>query len=212
MVMTSSFARRVDGRLLLAAAIAGPVHAAGTAAPEPPLPQPPGRSAPAADAPLFRFGGQAYVHRWSHASQHEFTPAAQPDLSTWQDMVTVQVYDNVANPDELSLVANGVLVAYLKTGQVLRTTVARAMPGRPAEQFLVALLPADGVRELVFARFRLAPEGGQALVYSHRVYGAQPDEAASEWLRAHGAATEAAMKAWTDIPSVVALRALPQSP
>lgn len=173
-----------------------------------------GTAVSAADASAaFAFGGKPYLHRWSHGGQHEFTPSAQPDLSAWQDMVTVQVYDKVNNPDELALVANGVLVAYQKAGQVLRTSTSQATPERPSEHVVVALLQDKGVREMVFARFRLASDGGgEAIVYSHRVYGAQPDAAADAWLTANGAATEQAMMAWVDIPSVAALRALPQSP
>lgn len=201
---------RLPGAALLAAALATNVSATAGA---PVTPAAAGTAGVAAAATTFAFAGKSYVHRWSHAGQHEFTPVAQPDLSTWQDMVTLQVYDKVANPDELALVANGVLVAYLKSGQVLRSTLTRATPDRAAEQLVVALLRSDGVRELVFARFRLAPEGGgEAIIYSHRVYGAEPDDAAGDWLRAHGTATEQAMTAWTDIPSAAALRRLPQSP
>jgi hypothetical protein len=194
--------------VLLAAVLAGALLAASQATPAPAA-----ASAAAAGAPLFRFAGKPFVHRWSKGGQHEFTPPAQPDLSAWQDMVTLQVYDKVTNPDELALVTDGVLVAYQKAGLVLRSSAFQATPGLPAEHVVVALLQDKGVREMVFARFRLALDGGgEAIVYSHRVYGTQPDEAADAWFRANGAATEQAMRAWTDIPSVAALRALPQSP
>lgn len=199
--------RRPLSPVLLAAALAGARLPAGAAAPEPPA-----ASAAAAGATLFQFAGQPFVHRWSHAGQHEFTPLAQPDLAKWQDMITVQLYDKVSNDDELALVANGVLVAYQKAGQVIRANSLAATPGRPAEHLVVALLHDRGVREMVFARFRLTPGGGQALVYSHRVYGAEPDDAAGAWFRANDIPTEQAMMAWTDIPSAATLRALPQSP
>ena len=194
--------------LLLAAALAGapPVGRAAS-------PVAPAASAAEAGAPLFQFAGKPFVHRWSHAGQHEFTPLAQPDLARWQDMVIVQLFDKVSNDDELALVANGVLVAYQKAGQVLRANTVRATAERPAEHLVVALLHDKGVREMVFARFRLAPGGGgQALVYSHRVYGTEPDDAAGAWFRANDIPTEQAMMAWTDILSAAALRALPQSP
>jgi hypothetical protein len=193
--------------VLLAAVLSGALLPAGAAAPELPA-----ASAAEAGAPLFQFAGKPFVHRWSHAGQHEFTPLAQPDLAKWQDMVTVQLYDKVRNDDELALVANGVLVAYQKAGQVIRTNSLQATPERPAEHLVVAMLHDKGVREMVFARFRLTPGGGQALVYSHRVYGTEPDDAAGAWFRANDIPTEQAMMAWTDIPSAAALRALPQSP
>ena len=166
----------------------------------------------AAVAPLFEFAGKPFVHRWSHGGQHEFTPPAQPDLAAWSDMVTVQLYDQVRTGDQLAFVADGVLVAYQKTGLVVRTSRSQALPGHPAEHVLVAVLSDKGVREIVFARFRLTPEGGQALIYSHRVYGEQPDDAARAWFRENDTAAERAMMAWTDIPSAATLRALPQSP
>jgi len=193
--------------LLLAAALAGVLPMACAASPEAPA-----ASAAEVGAPLFEFAGKPFVHRWSHAGQHEFTPPAQPDLARWRDMVTVQLYDKVRNADELALVANGVLVAYQKAGQVIRTNSLKPTPERPAEHLVVAVLHDKGVREMVFARFRLTPGGGQALVYSHRVYGTEPDDAAGAWLRANDMPTEQAMMAWTDIPSLAALRALPQSP
>lgn len=193
--------------LLLAAALAAALPAADAASPEPPA-----ASAAVAAAPLFQFAGTPFVHRWSHAGQHEFTPPAQPDLDKWQDMVTVQLYDKVTTADQLAFVANGVLVAYQKAGLVIRTNSLKATAGRPAEHMVVAILQDAGVREMVFARFRLTPEGGQAVVYSHRVYGMQPDAAASAWFREHDLPLEKAMMTWTDIPTVAALRALPQSP
>jgi len=186
--------------LLLAAALAAALPAADAASPEPPA-----ASAEVAAAPLFQFAGTPFVHRWSHAGQHEFTPPAQPDLDKWQDMVTVQLYDKVTTADQLAFVANGVLVAYQKAGLVIRTNSLKATAGRPAEHMVVAILQDAGVREMVFARFRLTPEGGQAVVYSHRVYGMQPDAAASAWFREHDLPLEKAMMTWTDIPTVTAL-------
>jgi hypothetical protein len=194
---------------LLAVALASALSPADAA--DAPAPAP--ASAAAATAPVFRFDGKPFVHRWSKGGQHEFTPPAQPDLDNWQDMVTVQLYDHVSNADQLAFVANGVLVAYQKSGLIVRTNSLKATPQRPAEHMVVAILQDQGVREMVFARFRLAPEGGgQAVVYSHRVYGMQPDAAASAWFREHDLPLEKAMMTWTDIPSVAALRALPQSP
>jgi hypothetical protein len=193
--------------LLLAAALAGSVPLAVAATPESPA-----AAAPVAAAPLFQFAGTPFVHRWSHAGQHEFTPPAQPDLDHWQDMVTVQLYDKVRNADELAFVADSVLLAYRKSGRVVRSASTTAVPDLPAEHMVVAVLHDKGLREMVFARFRLTPDGGQALVYSHRVYGLNPDDEAGKWFRANDPAIAQAMMAWTDIPSVTALRALPQSP
>lgn len=201
--------RRPALQVLLAVALASALSPTGAAG----VQETPAASATAEAAPVFRFDGKPFVHRWSKDGQHEFTPPAQPDLDKWQDMVTVQLYDNVSNADQLAFVANGVLVAYQKSGLIIRTNSLQATPQRPAEHMVVAILQDKGVREMVFARFRLTSEGrGQAVVYSHRVYGTQPDAAASAWFREHDIPLEKAMMTWTDIPSVASLRALPQSP
>lgn len=199
--------RNLFSQLLLAAVLAGALPAAGVAAPLPPA-----ASGALSGVPMFEFAGMPFAHRWSHAGQSEFTPPAQPDLSSWQDMVTVQLYDKVRNADELAFVADSVMLAYQKAGLVLRRSASTAVAGGSAEHLVVAVLHDKGLREMVFARFRLMPDGGQVIVYSHRVYGAQPDDAAGQWLRVNDPAIERAMMAWTGIPSVAALRALPQSP
>jgi hypothetical protein len=200
-----------------AAAHAGPASEPAAASAAAPMtasaaaPTPPSTPAPTS-APAFTFAGTPYVHRWSKNGQNEFTPPDQADLARWQDMVTLQLYDKVHSPDQLAFVANSVLLAYRKAGLIIRTNSLVATPQRPAEHMVVAVLQDKGLREMVFARFRLTPEGGEAIVYSHRVYGIKPDDAASAWFRAHDLPMEKAMMTWTDIPSVAALRALPQSP
>ena len=48
----------------------------------------------------------AYIHRWSNAGQHEFTPANDADLERWRDMVTVNVHEVAKDGDQLARVAN----------------------------------------------------------------------------------------------------------
>jgi len=69
-----------------------------------------------------------------------------------------------------------------------------------------------GLRQMVFSRFRMVPEGGEVIVYSHRVYGIKPDAEATAWFKANDIDIEKAMMTWTEIPGVPALQALPQSP
>ncbi|MEP6503746.1 MAG: hypothetical protein ABJD97_10465 [Betaproteobacteria bacterium] len=159
----------------------------------------------------LNFAGTPYLHRWSQHGQNEFTPAPQPDLKKWRDMVTINVYDDVKTGEQLANVANNVLVAYQKAGIIVRTSSSPAQPGRPAQHMIVAVLSAPGVSELVFTRFVLTPEAGEALVYSHRVYSMKPDAAASAWFKAHDIEMEKALMTWEGMPSVPVLRALPQA-
>ncbi len=170
--------------------------------------------APAAPAPptALNFAGTPYLHRWSKGGQHEYTPLPQSDLDQWRDMVSIQVHDTLTTPDQLAILANTALTAYQKAGLILRTHSLRASPGHPAEHMIVAVLSQQGVRQIVYARFRLTPEAGEVIVYSHRVFGMQPDPAATAWLEANDQAVERAMMAWSDLPAVPALRTLPQAP
>jgi hypothetical protein len=166
----------------------------------------------AAPPTTLLFAGVPYLHRWSQRGQNEYTPLPQSDLAKWRDMVTIQVYDQVTTADQLAQVANTVLLAYQKDGLIIRTNSLAASPGHPAQHMIVAVLSGQGVREMVFARFMLAPEAGEVIVYSHRVYGIQPDAAASAWFKDNDIPLEKAMMAWSDLPSVGALRTLPQAP
>jgi hypothetical protein len=169
-------------------------------------------SASATPPTTLHFAGVPYLHRWSGNGQNEYTPLPQSDLAKWRDMVTIQVYDHVTTADQLARVANTVLLAYQKAGLIIRTNSLPASPGHPAQHMIVAVLSGTGLREMVFARFVLAPEAGEVIVYSHRVYGEQPDAAASEWFKANDIPLERAMMAWSELPSVGALRTLPQAP
>ena len=197
---------------LCLAALAGALLAALPPAVALPAPSAPASAAAVAPPTTLNFAGAPYLHRWSKGGEHEYTPPPQSDLAQWRDMVSIQVHDTLTTPDQLAILANTALTAYQKGGLILRTHSLKASPGHPAEHMIVAVLSDKGVREIVYARFRLAPEAGEAIVYSHRVVGMQPDVAATAWLKANDQAVERAMMAWSDLPTVPALRTLPQAP
>jgi len=160
----------------------------------------------------LQFMGVPYLHRGSRAGAHDFTPLPQSDPARWRDKITLQFDAKITGSEQLTAVANAALAGFQKGGLVIRTNSLAATPGHPAEHMIVAVVSDQGLRQMVFSRFRMAPEGGEAIVYSHRVYGVQPDAEASAWFKAHDIEIEKAMMAWTDFPSVGALQALPQSP
>ena len=49
--------------------------------------------------PAFSFKNIEYFHRWSHNTQHEFTPNKQEDLKAWTDMVTINIYPDAKDGD-----------------------------------------------------------------------------------------------------------------
>jgi len=163
-------------------------------------------------ATVLSFGGVGYLHRWSKRGQHEFTPAPQTDLATWQDMVTVNVLDAVRDADQLAAAANTVLGRYESHGKVLRTNSRPRTTAQPAEHFVAAVLGNPAFLEAAFARLVLVDGVGTVVVYSHRVYGAQAGPAMSDWLKGHGAQVERLLMAWDKLPTAAALKALPQEP
>ncbi len=208
-------AARMALALLLAAsasmsAAAAPVGTAAAAA-----------SSALAPTTAFAFGNADYIHRWSKDGQNEFTPVADPDVHAWHDMVTVIVYDNVHDGEQLAAVANRVLANWGKGGRIVRTNAIPAAPGQPAQHFMAAVLVGPHDMEVTFGRFRMAGDTGEGLLYAHRFPappGGTPEDqrremarAAVDWLHANGADTEALLMAWEGAPPVAALRALPQS-
>lgn len=197
-----------QGALMLAAALAitvapglrpGPVWSQAT---EP-------RPAAAAFRGLpLSFGGQRYWHRFSAGGQHEFTPGEQTNLTTWRDMVTLNVHESVRNDDQLAGLANGVLANYRRAGRVIRTASRPRTDARPAEHLIVALLPAPGLVEAALARVLLVDGVGVVVVRSHRAYGAKAADSAGDWLAANGPALETSLMAWSVKPAPAQLRQL----
>jgi len=181
------------------------VHCGVLAAADKPAP------AQAASVTNLTFGDKVYLHRWSKGGQHEFTPEGDEDLSRWRDMVTVNTHDAVRNGDQLAALANSVLGNYQRHGKILRTDSKPRTPQRPAEHLIVAILGNPGFLEAAFARIVLVDGVGEAVVYSHRIYGKDAGRLMGEWLQANGASIEKSLMAWDGIPTPGSLRSLPQS-
>lgn len=152
-----------------------------------------------------------YQHRWSKGGQNEFTPQGQEDLSSWRDMITLNVHESVTNGDQLAETANKILTNYQHAGKILRTDSKPRTPDHPAEHLVVAVLGNPAFLEAVFARFALVDGVGTVTVYSHRVYGKSTGQAMSEWLKTNGPQVESALMSLEKLPTPVSLKALPQS-
>jgi hypothetical protein len=158
------------------------------------------------------FAGNDYLHRWSRGGQHEFTPKGQEDLTKWTTMVTVNVYESARTGEQLAEIANKVLGLYQQSGKMVRTDSKPRTDKSEAEHLAVAVLGTPEFLEAVFARFLVHDGRGLSVVHSKRVYGAKAGNEMSAWLEKNGPDTESALMAWTGIPRLAALRALPQSP
>ncbi len=159
----------------------------------------------------FPFAEKEYVHRWSQKNQNEFTPLDQPNLNTWKDMVTINLYPGVKTGEALSAVANLVVVKYQEHGKILRTDSKERTATKPAEHIIAALLGDPKFLEAVFARFVLVNDTGYAIIYSHRVYGEKAGPEMSKWLKENGAETEQRLMSFDKIPLPKTLTELPQS-
>ena len=157
------------------------------------------------------FNGTRYEHRWSKGNQHEFTPAGQEDLSAWQDMITLVPQREVRDGETLAVLAESLLARYQSDGKILKTGSTPRTDRRPAEHFLIALLPGRGFFETVFVRFKLIDGTGVMAIYAHRNYGETAAQDFGPWFQANGATVERALMAWDDIPTPASMETLPQS-
>jgi hypothetical protein len=171
----------------------------------------PATPAPRPAVAKVTFGGAEYVHRWSQNGQNEFTPADQPDLKSWRDMVTIIVNERVTNGEQLAQLANGVVDNYTRAGEIIRTDSRPRTAKAEAEHFIAAMLHGPGVTEAVFARVLMAEGRGMIVVYSRRAYGQHSQTSIGPWMDRNGPATERALMAWTGMPKLAQLRALPQA-
>jgi hypothetical protein len=154
----------------------------------------------------FQFRDLRYVHRWTQASQYEFTPEGDSELTSWSDMITVNVFDAVRDGEALALVANQVLTNYQSAGKILRTDSRPRTPESPAEHFIAAYLGTAQFIEAVFARILLKEGTGYTVVYSHRIYGNRVGKEMSDWLRSNGPQSEASLMEWSGLPSNTVLK------
>ena len=170
-------------------------------------------AAPTGEAERLKiaFRGTGFVHRWSKADQHEFTPAPDTDLSSWSDMITLNVHAKARQGEQLADVANQVVANYQRHGKVLLTRSEPRTATRPAEHLIVAVLGGPQLREAAFARCLLHDGVGLVAVVSHRAYGPTAEAEMNRWLAAQGQATEQALTTWATLPSPARLNVLPRT-
>jgi hypothetical protein len=96
---------------------------------------------------------------------------------------------------------------YQGAGKILRTDSKPRTPQREAEHLAVALLRTPTFLEAVFARFVLVDGVGYVIVYSHRIYNSAK---IGEWVQASGPSLETTLMGWKSMPTLAALKRLPQ--
>jgi hypothetical protein len=159
----------------------------------------------AEDIKSLELDGTTYLYRWSQGNQHEFTPQDQPDQKTRKNMITINVFPEVTNGEQLSQIANGVLTHYQKSGSILRTDSKPRTEISEAEHLIVAILRGNGVMESVHTRVKLVQGKGTATVWSRREYGDDAAKAVGSWLQKNGQSRENVFMAWEEYPALIDL-------
>lgn len=151
----------------------------------------------------LQLDGTEFIHRWSQGNQHEFTPQGQEDLKVWKDMVTINIFPDVLDGEQLAQIANNVLGRYETIGAIVRTNSIPRTANSEAEHLIVAILKGNGVMEAVFAKIKMIQGKGTATVWSRREYGeADAAEAIGSWLNENGMAREKIFMEWDDYPQL----------
>lgn len=154
------------------------------------------------------FNGAEYFHRWSKQGQHEFTPKGDEDLSTWQDMMTINVHAGVRTGEGLADIANRVIGNYKAHGHIMRTLSKPRTDTSEAEHFAAAVLQGEKVFEVAFARFLLVEGRGVVVVRSRRFYGDSAQAEMSTWFKANAVKIEQVLLSWDGLPSPETLNRL----
>jgi hypothetical protein len=171
---------------------------------------PPQATAPQASAryekpAVFSFAGLQYFHRFTKADQHEYTPLGQEDLKAWADMVTILFYPTTKDTDALFVTAKTVLENYKAAKAVVKKIDSfPKAPEKPTEHLIVVVFGRPGFIEVAFSRFSLHDGIGNAVVYSHRIYGTKVGNEMSAWLEKNGPATEKELMKWDALPTALA--------
>ena len=155
----------------------------------------------------FVFRDVDYFHRWSKDDQHEFTPKGEEDLNKWSDMMTINVYPDVAEGDGLAATANAVLENYKNhQAKVLKTRSVPRTAERPAEHLIAVIFTRPDFVEVAFARLKLVDGKGCSFIFSHRIYGEDLENESNEWLSANAQEIERLLMEWSSMPTPALLR------
>jgi len=142
-------------------------------------------------SPTVTFSGEDFIHRWSQANQHEYTPEGQENLSAWEDMVTVVHYPDSGSGEALAKIANNLLGLYRQHGgKVIITDSKPRTKDKEAEHLIAVALPQAGFVEIAFARLAIEKHEAYSIVYSHRIYGNNVDDEVERWIKQHAQKTK----------------------
>jgi hypothetical protein len=175
-----AFAAATAATLTAAAALHGPT---GSAAAMPDL------QSPATAKVTFR--GTEYLLRSSHGNGYDFTPRGQEDLSTFTDMLELNLYPAAHDQDALATITSRVqAIAQGAKATILRTISVSASGQQPGEHFLAAVMPTPHGVDFDAIRFVIVDKQGAGVFYTHRSYGESAAGTTSAWVTKNAADVE----------------------
>ena len=167
-----------------ALAAAAPLHRpTGLAAAMPDL-QPPATA-------KVTFRGTDYLLRPSQGNTYDFTPAGQEDLSTFTDMLELNLYSAAHDQEALATITSRVrAIAQGAKATILPTNAASASGQQPGDHFFAAVLPTPHGVDFDAIHFVLVDKQGYGVFYTHRSYGESAAGKTSEWVTKNAADVE----------------------
>jgi hypothetical protein len=175
-----AFAAATAATLTAAAALHGPT---GSTAAMPDL------QSPATAKVTFR--GTEYLLRSSHGNGYDFTPRGQEDLSTFTDMLELNLYPAAHDQDALATITSRVqAIAQGAKATILRTISVSASGQQPGEHFLAAVMPTPHGVDFDAIRFVIVDKQGAGVFYTHRSYGESAAGTTSAWVTKNAADVE----------------------
>src|SRR6202167_4956265 len=172
-------------------AFAAATAAALTAAATPHGPTGSAAGTPDLQSAKVTFRGTEYLLRSSHGNGYDFTPRGQEDLSTFTDMLELNLYPGAHDQEALGTITSRVqAIAQGAKATILRTISVSASGQQPGEHFFAAVLPTPHGVDFDAVRFVLVDKQGFGVFYTHRSYGESAAGATSAWVTKNAADLE----------------------
>jgi hypothetical protein len=137
------------------------------------------------------FRGTEYLLRSSQGNGYDFTPRGQEDLSTFTDMLTLNLYPAAHDQEALATITSRVqAIAQGAKATILRTISVSASGQQPGEHFLAAVMPTPHGVDFDAIHFVLVDKQGAGVFYTHRSYGESAAGTTSAWVTKNAADVE----------------------
>jgi hypothetical protein len=137
------------------------------------------------------FRGTEYLLRSSHGNGYDFTPRGQEDLSTFTDMLELNLYPAAHDQEALATITSRVqAIAQGAKATILRTISVSASGQQAGEHFIAAVLPTPHGVDFDAIHFVLVDNQGVGVFYTRRSYGESAAGTTSAWVTKNAADVE----------------------